>query len=36
MKLIRFGEVGQEKIGVEIDGKYYDTSAFGGDRKSVV
>lgn len=31
MKLIRFGEVGQEKIGVEIDGKYYDTSAFGGD-----
>lgn len=31
MKLIRFGELGKEKIGVQIDGTNYDTSAFGGD-----
>jgi 2,4-diketo-3-deoxy-L-fuconate hydrolase len=31
MKLIRFGEQGREKIGVQIDGVNYDTSAFGGD-----
>ncbi|TJZ63457.1 fumarylacetoacetate hydrolase family protein [Sphingobacterium olei] len=31
MKLIRFGEPGKEKIGVQIDGKSYDVSAFGGD-----
>lgn len=31
MKLIRFGEVGKEKIGVQIDSKNYDVSAFGGD-----
>ncbi|GAA4137630.1 fumarylacetoacetate hydrolase family protein [Sphingobacterium kyonggiense] len=31
MKLIRFGEPGQEKIGVQIEGKNYDVSAFGGD-----
>ncbi|MEN5197167.1 fumarylacetoacetate hydrolase family protein [Sphingobacterium faecium] len=31
MKLIRFGEQGKEKIGVQIDGINYDTSAFGGD-----
>lgn len=31
MKLIRFGEQGKEKIGVQIDGVNYDTSAFGGD-----
>lgn len=31
MKLIRFGEAGKEKIGVQIDGVNYDTSAFGGD-----
>lgn len=31
MKLIRFGDVGKEKIGVQIDGINYDTSAFGGD-----
>ncbi|WP_443943816.1 fumarylacetoacetate hydrolase family protein [Pedobacter sp. AW1-32] len=28
MKLIRFGDEGQEKPGVFIDGNYYDTSAF--------
>lgn len=31
MKLIRFGEFGKEKIGVQIDGINYDVSAFGGD-----
>lgn len=31
MKLIRYGESGREKIGVNIDGKNYDVSAFGGD-----
>lgn len=31
MKLIRFGEIGKEKIGVQIDGLNYDVSAFGGD-----
>ncbi len=31
MKLIRYGEPGKEKIGVQIEGKNYDTSAFGGD-----
>ncbi len=31
MKLIRFGEAGKEKTGVIIDGKRYDTSAFGED-----
>jgi len=31
MKLIRFGEFGQEKIGVRINEKDYDVSAFGGD-----
>ncbi len=31
MKLIRFGEPGKEKPGVIIDGKKYDTSAFGED-----
>ena len=28
MKLIRFGEVGQEKCGVQIEGKNYDVSSF--------
>ena len=31
MKLIRFGETGQEKTGVIIDDEYYDTSIFGQD-----
>lgn len=31
MKLIRYGESGKEKIGVQIDGVNYDVSAFGGD-----
>src|SRR5690606_5453821 len=31
MKLIRFGEFGKEKIGIQIDGVNYDVSAFGGD-----
>lgn len=31
MKLIRYGQAGKEKIGVIIDGKKYDTSAFGED-----
>lgn len=31
MKLVRFGNLGQEKIAVNIDGKNYDVSAFGGD-----
>lgn len=31
MKLIRFGEPGKEKTGVVINGKNYDTSAFGED-----
>lgn len=29
MKLIRFGEAGKEKTGVQIDDLFYDTSAFG-------
>ncbi|HTN19182.1 MAG TPA: fumarylacetoacetate hydrolase family protein [Pelobium sp.] len=29
MKLIRYGQAGKEKTGVVIDGKRYDTSAFG-------
>lgn len=31
MKLFRFGNLGQEKQGVAIDGKLYDVSAFGED-----
>ena len=31
MKLIRFGEFGKEKIGVQIDGVNYDVAALGGD-----
>lgn len=31
MKLIRFGEAGKEKTGVQIDNLLYDTSAFGED-----
>ncbi|HET8828634.1 MAG TPA: fumarylacetoacetate hydrolase family protein [Pelobium sp.] len=31
MKLIRYGQAGKEKTGVIIDGKKYDTSAFGED-----
>ncbi|NGM61896.1 fumarylacetoacetate hydrolase family protein [Sphingobacterium sp. SGG-5] len=31
MKLIRYGEAGKEKIGVQIADKNYDVSAFGGD-----
>lgn len=31
MKLIRYGESGKEKIGVQIDGVNYDVTAFGGD-----
>lgn len=31
MKLIRYGNLGQEKIGIQIEAKYYDLSAFGGD-----
>jgi 2-keto-4-pentenoate hydratase/2-oxohepta-3-ene-1,7-dioic acid hydratase in catechol pathway len=31
MKLIRYGQAGQEKTGVIIDDVKYDTSAFGGD-----
>jgi 2,4-diketo-3-deoxy-L-fuconate hydrolase len=31
MKLIRYGEPGQEKTGMIIDNKRYDTSAFGED-----
>lgn len=31
MKLIRYGESGKEKIGVQINGINYDTTAFGGD-----
>lgn len=31
MKLIRFGELGKEKIGVQIENVNYDVSAFGGD-----
>lgn len=33
MKLIRYGNIGTEKTGVVIDGKRYDTSAFGEDYK---
>ncbi|SEM38795.1 2-keto-4-pentenoate hydratase/2-oxohepta-3-ene-1,7-dioic acid hydratase (catechol pathway) [bacterium A37T11] len=31
MKLIRYGAAGSEKTGIQIEGKNYDTSAFGGD-----
>ena len=31
MKLIRYGELGKEKTGVQINGKNYDTSSFGKD-----
>ncbi|SKB59152.1 2-keto-4-pentenoate hydratase/2-oxohepta-3-ene-1,7-dioic acid hydratase (catechol pathway) [Sphingobacterium nematocida] len=31
MKLIRYGESGKEKIGVQIDSVNYDVAAFGGD-----
>ncbi|MBL1408376.1 fumarylacetoacetate hydrolase family protein [Sphingobacterium faecale] len=31
MKLIRYGTFGREKIGVQIDGVNYDTTAFGSD-----
>ncbi|MGO1244832.1 MAG: fumarylacetoacetate hydrolase family protein [Sphingobacterium sp.] len=31
MKLVRFGELGNEQIGVQIEGVSYDVSAFGGD-----
>ena len=31
MKLLRFGEIGKEKIGVQINDKKYDLSAFGED-----
>ena len=31
MKLIRYGNLGQEKIGVQIDSKHYDLSSFGED-----
>jgi 2-keto-4-pentenoate hydratase/2-oxohepta-3-ene-1,7-dioic acid hydratase in catechol pathway len=31
MKLLRYGQEGNEKIGVQIDGKNYDVSGFGGD-----
>src|SRR5690606_19850131 len=31
MKLIRYGEPNREKIGVQLEGKYYDVSALGGD-----
>src|SRR5690606_4434358 len=31
MKLIRYGSAGKEQTGVQIDGKNYDTSAFGED-----
>jgi len=35
MKLIRYGETGKEKIGVQIEEKNYDVSAFGGDYDEV-
>jgi len=31
MKLIRYGEMGQEEIGIQIDGLNYSVAAFGGD-----
>ena len=31
MKLLRYGQPGREKTGIEMDGKRYDTSAFGED-----
>jgi 2-keto-4-pentenoate hydratase/2-oxohepta-3-ene-1,7-dioic acid hydratase in catechol pathway len=31
MRLIRHGELNKEKTGIELNGKYYDTSAFGQD-----
>lgn len=31
MKLIRYGEAGKERTGIQLDGKNYDTSAFGED-----
>ncbi|NQD70680.1 fumarylacetoacetate hydrolase family protein [Sphingobacterium shayense] len=35
MKLIRFGEIGKEQIGVQIEEENYDVSAFGGDYNEV-
>lgn len=35
MKLIRYGNLGQEKIGVQIDAKNYDLSSFGEDYNEV-
>jgi len=35
MKLIRFGEPGKERTGIQLDGKNYDTSAFGEDYNEV-
>jgi 2,4-diketo-3-deoxy-L-fuconate hydrolase len=35
MKLIRYGEFGREKIGVQIDGRNYDASSFGEDYNEV-
>src|SRR5690554_6400993 len=29
MKLIRFGEPGKERTGIQLDGRYYDTTGFG-------
>src|ERR1700760_1573120 len=31
MRLIRYGQIGQERTGVQIEGKNYDTSGFGQD-----
>lgn len=31
MKLIRYGEPGKERTGIQVDGRNYDTSAFGED-----
>lgn len=31
MKLVRFGEVGYEKTGIQLEDRFYDTSAFGED-----
>jgi 2,4-didehydro-3-deoxy-L-rhamnonate hydrolase len=33
MKLIRFGEINKEKIGIILNDQYYDTSSFGEDYK---
>ena len=35
MKLIRYGDPGREKIGVQVDGVNYDVAAFGGDYDEV-